>query len=343
MKNKKYLPTKKNKGVVPSPSDNRVLFVAVGCGKCFECLRKKKRNWQVRLLEEIKTRNDGKFVTLTFSERSLDSLENEIEWSDNYYIRCNAIATLAVRRFLERWRKRFKKSVRHWIVTELGQTSTERIHLHGLLFTDESKDVIEERWAYGNVWVGDYVNERTINYIVKYVNKGDEKHKNYISKVLCSRGIGANYLERNGSSYNKFNDKETRDVYVNRQGFKMNLPIYYRNKLYSEDERESLWLNRLDEKVRYVDGDKIDISDGDEEYIMARNDARNKNIRLGYGNDSVNYDEKEYRKRLKKLNYRVNDNSNVNISKDYVDVKNNIDNFKAPIKFDFNKFLSHEE
>ena len=41
----------------------------------------------------------------------------------------DGIATLAVRRFLERWRKKYKKSVKHWFVTELGGKFTERIHL----------------------------------------------------------------------------------------------------------------------------------------------------------------------------------------------------------------------
>ena len=54
IKNKKYTITKKNGGQVPSVTDNRVLLVPVGCGKCIECRKQRSRNWQVRLKEEIK-------------------------------------------------------------------------------------------------------------------------------------------------------------------------------------------------------------------------------------------------------------------------------------------------
>ena len=53
----------------------------------------------------------------------------------------NKIATLAVRRFLERWRKKYKKSVRHWLVTELGQKNTEHLHLHGIIWTDKGEEI----------------------------------------------------------------------------------------------------------------------------------------------------------------------------------------------------------
>ena len=44
------------------------------------------------------------------------------------------------------------------------------------------------------------------------------------------------------------------------RGHKQALPIYWRNKIYSEEEREKLWLQKLDKKERYVNGQKIDIS-----------------------------------------------------------------------------------
>ena len=43
IKNKKYVPNKKNKGKVPTPPDERVLWVPVGCGKCIECMKQKAR------------------------------------------------------------------------------------------------------------------------------------------------------------------------------------------------------------------------------------------------------------------------------------------------------------
>ena len=126
IENKKYKSNLKNSGVIPAITDKRALYVPVGCGKCMECMKKKAREWQVRLSEEIRTYKNGKFVTLTFDSQSYLHLNKKIkkridkngkEYNLNGYDRDNAICKKAVRYFLENWRKEFKKSVKHWFVT----------------------------------------------------------------------------------------------------------------------------------------------------------------------------------------------------------------------------------
>ena len=73
IKNRKYVANKKNGGIIPDVKDDRVLYVPVGCGNCIECRKKKKREWQVRLQEELKV-NKGVFITLTFSDEELKKL-----------------------------------------------------------------------------------------------------------------------------------------------------------------------------------------------------------------------------------------------------------------------------
>lgn len=301
IKNRRYIPNKKNGGQVPPVYDKRVLLVPVGCGKCIECKQKKAREWTVRLNEEIRENKNGKFITLTFSDESIKQLSEEIKGLSGYDLD-NEIATLAIRRFLERWRKKYKKSVRHWIATEIGGNGTENIHMHGILWTNESKETINEIWKYGHTWEGEYVNERTINYIVKYISKVDEKHKEYNSKILTSAGIGGGYMKRIDSERNKYRGKETREVYKTRQGIKMALPIYYRNKIYSEEEKEKLWLDKLDKEERYVGGVKIDISKGEEEYNRAVIEHRKVNKKLGYGDDKRNWSLKEYENKRRNFN-----------------------------------------
>ena len=46
--------------------------------------------------------------------------------------------------------EKYKKSVKHWLVTELGGKFTERIHLHGIIFTNEDDKTIQNLWKYGN-------------------------------------------------------------------------------------------------------------------------------------------------------------------------------------------------
>ena len=42
----------------------------------------------------------------------------------------------------------------------------------------------------GYKYYGKYVNEKTINYVSKYMTKKDEDNPDYISIVLCSKGRG---------------------------------------------------------------------------------------------------------------------------------------------------------
>lgn len=300
IKNRKYVINKKNGGNVPNVPDSRVQFVPVGCQNCMECKKKQAREWQVRLHEEIRERKDGQFVTLSFSDESLVKLENVVGFEVYGYKKENAVATLAVRRFLERWRKKYKKSCRHWLVTELGQKNTERIHIHGILFTSESKETIEKIWKYGNVYIGDYVNEKTINYIVKYISKSDIKHKEYKAKILTTPGIGKGYLKRKDSTRNKFNGDSTKEYYKTRQGIKLALPIYYRNHIYNEEEREKLWLQKLDEEVRYINGVKIDVSKGTEIYDRRLEQEQKKNAELGYGK-LTNWAVKKYEEQQREI------------------------------------------
>ncbi len=300
IRNRKYMANKKNGGNIPHCSDERIKWVSVGCGKCMECRKQKSRGWQVRLLEDMKVNKNGKFVTYTFSERELQKIDNKIDKRVKGYDRDNAICTYAVRHYTERWRKKYKKTLRHWLVTELGSTNTERIHMHGIVWTNEVKD-IEKIWKYGKVYIGEYCSEKTVNYIVKYVNKVDEKHKEYTSKIYTSKGIGKDYINREDSRRNKYKKGETKETYKTRHGTELALPIYYRNKIYSEEEKEKLWIEKLDQEKRYVCGVEIDVSKGLEEYYKVLKRKREANKRLGYGDDSINWEQKKYEQEVRNL------------------------------------------
>ncbi|UYD39188.1 MAG: replication initiator protein [Wigfec virus K19_94] len=345
IKNRKYIANKKNGGNVPICVDKRVLEVPVGCGKCIECRKQEARKWQVRLLEDVREHKNGKFITLTFSTESLKKIAEKVQtikvrekvgikssWIDKNgklchrykykvikektelkgYMLDNAIAKYAVRKFLEGWRKKNKKSLRHWLITELGHGTTEHMHIHGMVWTDREKDEVIKAWKYGKVWAGyegkeTYVNEETVNYCIKYVHKQDSLHKEYKPVILCSAGIGSNYLKRKDSRKNKYNGKDTREYYITRTGHKMNLPVYWRNKIYSEEEREKLWLQKLDKLERWVCGEKIDISDNEDDYYRCLEHHRGRNKRLGYGNNEKNWSRIKYenQRRNLKLNQRL--------------------------------------
>lgn len=327
--NPKYKANKKNGGNIPAVRDHRHKIVPVGCGTCYECRKQKAREWTCRLTEDIKDHQNGKFVTLTFSTESLrkivqDDIDSALEKATvdeetgevtmrkhlgdlKGYDLDNAIATRAVRLFLERWRKKYKKSVRHWLVTELGGGHTEHLHLHGIIWTDNPED-IEKIWQYGYVWRGyvkngqieNYVSARTVNYIIKYVSKMDEKHPNYKPVILTSAGIGRGFIERNCHRHNKFNGKRTAEYYRTSTGHKISLPIYYRNKIYSEREREDLWSIKLDMNVRFVMGCKIN-ADDKETLHAALETARYTTEKLGYPRPEFTWTKKDYEEKRRQL------------------------------------------
>lgn len=318
--NKKYLPNKKNGGIVPrfprgkdGKEDRRVMYVPVGCGKCMECKKQKANEWRVRLNEEVKSNKmNCHFVTLTFSDESLKKLYNKYFSKSDIkgYLLDNEICIKAVRLFLERWRKKTKKSVKHWFITELGHEGTENVHMHGFIWTDRPSRFIDDRWGYGFVWDSvrekGYVNEQSINYVIKYCTKKDELHKEYEPKILCSAGIGKGYFDRDDWKLNKFKGKSTEQGYKSSTGVKMGLPIYYRNKIWSDREREMLWMDMLDENVRYVDGYKINMNyDIDEkEYYRRLNKARKLNERLGYGSDEKDWNRVQYERERRRMKHK---------------------------------------
>lgn len=309
VKNPKYTSNKKNGGNIPPVTDNRVLYVPIGCNQCMECRKQKARGWQIRLLEEIKTTQHGKFITLTFSNQWYTQISSNSENLQELkhiptlkgYARDNAIATTSTRLFLERWRKKYKRSLRHFFVTELGHEGTENIHLHGIVWTKENFDTIAKFWKYGHVWPTDkqqrknnYVTSRTVNYIIKYITKKDEKHQHYTAIILTSPGIGGSYQRSFSAKSNAYKDQATNQTYRTDTGHKIALPTYYRNKLYTDSQKEKLWLNRLDENVRYVCGEKVDVSKSYNEYFNLQNYHRKRNKQLGYGDGKKDWKKEEY-------------------------------------------------
>lgn len=298
LENPKYLPSEKNRGNVPLLPDERIRLIGVGCGWCHECRKKIANDWKIRLNEEYLFNNKVEFITLSFSPNAVLDLESAIK--ENKYkgingneIDVNILAAYAIRLYQERWRKKYKKAQRHFFVTELGHKNTERLHLHGLVWNtagtnrEEFREDIQKMWKYGNVYIGKYVNRKTINYITKYITKVDEYHKGYKQKTFVSKGMGLQYVKKMAIRH-QWRGEKTIVTYKTTQGNDIGLPRYYKEKLWTEEQRELLWRWKLDKEEDYLDGEKIDISLQDdmsvrEHYIMALTAVRERNKRAGYG------------------------------------------------------------
>lgn len=293
IKNKKYLPNKKNGYNPPKCTDERLRYVTAACGHCFECRKQKSQGWQVRMSEELKNNPNAIFVTLTIDDANYEKLKAKEGSEDN-----NKIARRAIRLFLERIRKETDKSIRHWFVTELGHQATERVHLHGIVWNDRATELVKKHWKYGFVFIGEYVNEKTIRYITKYMTKADIDHKGFVGKVFSSTGLGAGYLNSENAINNKFRGENTKETYRLKNGSKLALPTYYRNKIYSEEEREKLWKYKLDKGIVYVCGEECEVKD-ETAYMNLLAYHRDKQRRITGENPEV-WEEETYKNRLRK-------------------------------------------
>lgn len=293
IKNKRYCNTKKNKGIIPECPDERLKYVTAACGKCYECRKQKARAWQVRLAEERRQNPDALFITLTISDEWFLKIKKKYNLKKE-----EECIKKMIRLWLERVRKNSTKSIKHWFVTERGGNETERYHLHGIVWNIKDTTLITKLWQYGFTFIGSFVNERTMNYITKYITKTDIKHKDFSPIVLCSSGIGENYLSRSDSKLNRFRGKQTTETYRLRNGTKLNLPIYYRNKLYTDEEREQLFLNKIEKGKVWILGQKINIAD-EKTYFKLLKQAQNDCQRL-HGDDPVEWEKAKYERRLQK-------------------------------------------
>ena len=77
--NRRYLPSKKNGGVTPVCTDERLRYVTAACGDCYECRRQKQRQWQVRMQEELRENPEAYFMTLTIDDKNYKELKKAAE------------------------------------------------------------------------------------------------------------------------------------------------------------------------------------------------------------------------------------------------------------------------
>lgn len=216
-------------------------------------------------MEEIKSNPKNIiFATLTFSEESLKKLEYDEEEP-------NKAPQKAISLFRKRWWKKHKKPLKHWLITEMGHDNTKRIHLHGLIWTELTEEQFEKEWGYGWIFFGYDIDERTINYIVKYVTKRDEANPEFDGKIFTSKGIGKDYININSLDRHRYQDRFTEETYRTNSGIKVALPTYYRQKIWTTQEREALRIIKEEKQIKYYNKTpiKVETIEQYEEYINA--------------------------------------------------------------------------
>lgn len=236
-----------------------------GCGKCEDCLRKKRNEWVQRLISEWRYSVCTKFVCLTYDDAHIP-----IEKVDDEEFRFTTNKR-DVQLFLKRFRKLHK--VRYFLVSEFGDLRN-RPHYHALFFFDEyMKDdevnlLIQMSWDAG--WIIDVQDLMSVNgirYVCKYLYKQQDDEKTF---MLCSRNpaIGAAYVKnwknRHLSYFNEH--RENFDTFglqnFNGSSSKYSLPLcrYLRDKIFDKSTKVGAFaLSKID--VRGTDFRRKEISD----------------------------------------------------------------------------------
>lgn len=306
--NKKYYPTPSNNYNPPEVKDYRTTKIPAACGKCLECRKKKRRDWQVRLdYENRHNPMPGFFVTFTFApehwRRMVERNEKENGSEQPYYLWVNSVAGIGVRW----WRERLRQDnieFKYWLCPELGHKNG-RMHLHGFVWLNDLNGL--EHWDYGWKKIKPII-DKSVAYATKYMFKINPKHKEYIPRIFCSKGIGEGYVWSYDARRHYFAEDKTNELYRTASGRMLPLPIYWRNKLFNEDEREKLWVHKLNEQKRYVLGEEIDISSEEGLRIYADAAAYGRKIseRMGFiVNGDYDRELKNYKASLKYLNSDV--------------------------------------
>lgn len=92
--------------------------------------------------------------------------------------------------------------------------------------------------------------------------KVDIKHPEFKQIVLASKGIGSRYMDRLDYLWQKQNYKNINvATYTFRNGTKMAMPKYYKNKIFTEKERQRMWINNLNRGILWIYGEKVKADD----------------------------------------------------------------------------------
>lgn len=226
----KYIPNIKTGKIMP-----------VGCGKCLSCQKFRAGSWTMRMMQELKNSRNNWFITLTLNE-------------DHLVYGADTSASLN-KRDLQLYHKKLRKGRKntegvkfsYYSVGEYGETYG-RPHYHEILFNTGIKDKSEIHFAVSTAWsdnkglpmgfihVGE-VTEASIRYVAGYLEKGiyGETPNENIQRTfsMMSKGIGQSFLEKNKKWY----ETNKKFEYSVGGGKFLPLPRYYKEKLFSEEER----------------------------------------------------------------------------------------------------------
>lgn len=232
----------------------------VPCGKCNFCLQNKRNDWSYRLAYELKHSMNGNFLTLTYDSEHLPltTYDTSPAWARGTYMTLNKPDLIqfirstrnAQTRMLSRFVKRKqmtkaeakKWKIKYYAVGEYG-TKQHRPHYHIIIFNLHprmQRNIDRSLWTKGQTHWGE-VNVKSIQYTTKYVidkpiakevGENDPRPRPF---AIMSKHLGEIYIDKR-TAWHKANAA----LYVRDGERKMRMPRYYKDRIFTEEERKEL-------------------------------------------------------------------------------------------------------
>lgn len=213
-------------------------YIAVPCGKCPSCQINRREDWTIRLMEEYKASKYAYFITMTYDD-------------DNMNEGCNVVKK-DLQDFFKRFRHNQETKITYYAIGEYG-TKLHRPHYHILLFMLEplNYDKLQQKWGKGLTHVGG-VNIKSISYVCKYhINRTTYPEGREPPFCLSSKLLGIQYVAK----MQEYHSEDTSRAYYQQYEFKKKIPRYYKDKIYSKEEKEKISLAIRDQS------DKKEVND----------------------------------------------------------------------------------
>lgn len=242
-------------------------YLTVPCGKCEACIERKSNDWASRIYYEWLYAKTSKFLTLTYADHFLTWSNVELNVGSFYeYHRLPTLVKRDVQLFMKRLRKRLGNGLRFFLGGEYGE-DTGRPHYHLMLldydkiYDDDILEIAQSAWSYGGVTQGESNIQRCM-YVAKYIystSNFDFRFCKGLQKpfTLQSRrpGLGYKYFQ-NKSNIDYHNRTLDKTISLD-ENKKMGMPRYYRDKIFTEENKEILYRQWLDEPQTPPSPDEI--------------------------------------------------------------------------------------
>lgn len=216
----------------------------VPCGRCPACRRRKQNEWAFRILEEAKVTRLTAFITFTYSDDKLPYSDSGIPTLVPDHLTTLNKNLRYDLSYQDPYNPKKKISYRFFACGEYGD-QFERPHMHMLFFYngpldhEQLEEIIRKRWTYGFIEYEVGITAGRAKYCAKYSMKqvgydyGDCQPP--FARMSRMPGLGKKFLDTiNSDVLRKLDIWHVHDY----QGTPYNMPRYYKDRIYSEQERE---------------------------------------------------------------------------------------------------------